>query len=204
MKNLSLIINAILVVLVGVLFWLHFKPSKSNEPFKQINFGDKNMKIAYVDLAKIDSNYKYIIEKKANLEKDLDKIRNSLAFTEQSLRTRRDKLQEEAYELENSTTMSMAQKYEKQNEFQAKYEAFQKDYAAFQENKDSQEKDLEKKYQEFDKEMNDNLLNNIKKYNLKQQYDYILTKQQMLFANDSLDITNDILTLLNEEFETSK
>ncbi|MCX6188378.1 MAG: OmpH family outer membrane protein [Bacteroidetes bacterium] len=204
MKNISLAFNIILTIAVGILFWLHFKGSKGGEPTRQINFGDKNMKIAYVNVEKIDSNYKYITDKRAIMEKEVEISRNSLASAEQSLSGEQQKLQKEAYDLENNSSISMTDKYNKQKELQVRYDKFQQDYAIYQQRKDAMEKDLDIKIQDFNKNMMESLNNNIKKYNLNQQYDYILTKQQMLFANDSLDITQDILQLLNEEYETTK
>ncbi len=204
MKNISLAFNVILTIAVGILFWLHFKGSKGGEPTRQINFGDKNMKIAYVNVEKIDSNYKYITEKRAIMEKEVELSRNSLASAEQSLSGEQQKLQKEAYDLENNSSISMTDKYNKQKELQVRYDKFQQEYAIYQQRKDAMEKDLDIKIQDFNKNMMESLNNNIKKYNLNQQYDYILTKQQMLYANDSLDITQDILQLLNEEYETTK
>lgn len=204
MKNLSLILNLVLTVAVGVLFWLHFKGGKGVEPTKHINFGDKNMRIAYVDVEKIDSSYKFITDKRAIMEKEVEASRNSLASTEQLLAAAQSKLQEDAYNLENNASISMTDKYNKQKELQARYEKFQQDYAAYQQRKDAMERELDAKIQNFNKAMMQSLDNNIKKYNLDQKYDYILTKQQMLLANDSLDITEDILNMLNQEYLDSK
>ena len=162
------------------------------------------MKNAYVNVEKIDSNYKYITEKRAIMEKEVELSRNSLASAEQSLSGEQQKLQKEAYDLENNSSISMTDKYNKQKELQVRYDKFQQEYAIYQQRKDAMEKDLDIKIQDFNKNMMESLNNNIKKYNLNQQYDYILTKQQMLYANDSLDITQDILQLLNEEYETTK
>ncbi len=204
MKNLSLIFNSVLAILIAVLFWLHFKQGKNNEATKQINFGDKNMKIAYVDVEKIDSNYKYILDKRAVMEKEIDNSRNTLASTEQNLGNMQHKLEQDNYDLQNNTSLSMADKYNKQKELEALYGKFQSESAAYQKRKDEMEKELDDKVQKFNKKMMDNLYSNIKKYNLNQKYDYILTKQQMLLANDSLDITEDILKLLNEEYDDTK
>ncbi len=204
MKNLSLILNLVLAVAVGVLFWLHFKGGKGTEATKHINFGDKNMRIAYVDVEKIDSSYKYITDKRSIMEKEVEASRNSLASTEQLLTAAQTKLQEDAYNLENNANISMTDKYNKQKELQARYEKFQQDYAVYQQRKDVMERELDAKIQNFNKAMMQSLDNNIKKYNLDQKYDYILTKQQMLLANDSLDITEDILNMLNQEYLDSK
>lgn len=204
MKNLSLILNLVLAVAIGVLFWLHFKGGKGVEATKHINFGDKNMRIAYVDVEKIDSNYKFITDKRAIMEKEVEASRNSLASTEQLLTAAQTKLQEDAYILENNANISMTDKYNKQKELQVRYDKFQQDYAAYQQRKDAMERELDAKIQNFNKAMMQSLDNNIKKYNLDQKYDYILTKQQMLLANDSLDITEDILNMLNQEYLDSK
>ena len=204
MKNISLVLNAILVVAVAVLFWLHFKSARNGEPTKQINFGDKNMRIAYVNVERIDSNYKYITDKRAIMEKEVDNSRNALTSTEQNLDAAQRKLQEDAYELENDKTISMNDKYNKQKELQARYDKFQQDYAAYQSRKDAMEKELDNKIQSFNKQMMESLNKNIEKYNVVQKYDYILTKQQILAANDSLDITEDILKLLNDEYKGAK
>jgi outer membrane protein len=204
MKNISILLNAILFLAVGVLFWLHFKSGKGGESLKQINFGEKNMRIAYVDVEKIDSNYKYIVDKRAIMEREIDNSRNSLASTEQNLAAAQQKLQDDAYALENNTSISMANKYNMQKELQARYEKFQGDYAAYQSRKDAMEKELDNKVQSFNKQMMESLNKNIEKYNKDQHYDYILTKQQMLAANDSLDITEDILKLLNDEYADTK
>ena len=142
MKSISLIVNAVLLVAVGILFWLHFKGNRVSEPTKQINFGDKNMRIAFVDVEKIDSNYKYIVDKRAIMEREVDNSRNSLASTEQNLTVAQQKLQQDAYDLENNTSISMSEKYNKQKELQARYEKFQQDYSSYQNTKDAKEKEV--------------------------------------------------------------
>jgi len=204
MKYFSLIVNIVLLIAVGILFRLYFKTPKVSEPLKQINFGDKNMRIAFVDVDKIDSNYKYITDKRALMEKDIENSRNALASTEQNLDAAHRKIEQDAYDLENNTSISMTEKYNKQKELQVRYDKFQQDYTAYQNRKESMEKQLDNKIQMFNKQMMDNLNKNIEKYNKEQKYDYILTRQQMLAANDSLDITEDILKLLNDEYEDSK
>jgi outer membrane protein len=49
----------------------------------------------------------------------------------------------------------------------------------------------------------DSLNNFLKRYNEKMNFDYIFSYNRggsILTANDSLDITNEVLKLLNEEF----
>jgi outer membrane protein len=208
MKYLSLALNAILLIAVAVLFWFHFKDHKAaSAPTKQINFGDKNMRIAFVDIARMDSSYKFITDKRGELNQKEEAMRRELMNDERNLTIAQQKLQQDAAELENDSKISMTDKYNKQKELQARYEKFQMDYEKYSQRKDGLEKKLNDDMARFTSEMMDNLFNNIKKYNADQKYDYILAKQQqggILAANDSLDITDDILTMLNEAYKEGK
>lgn len=205
MKNLSLALNGVMLVAIAVLFWLHFS-GKGATQSKQINFGEKNMKIAFVDVGKLDSNYKFITEKRAVMEKKVEGMRSSLGDKEQYFAVMQQKLQDEAAALENDSKISMTDKFNKQKDLQARYEKLQQDYSTFVRQKEEMEKSLDEELSKFNKEMMDNLFDNINKYNAEQKYDYILAKQQLggiLAANDSLDITDDILKMLNEQYESS-
>jgi outer membrane protein len=205
MKNVSLVLNIVLLVAVGVLFWLFFTSKKAQSPTKQINFGDKNMRIAFVDIARLDTTYKYITDRRYELNQKEDNMRRELSNVERGLAAQQQSLQEDAASLENDPKISMTEKYNRQKELQVRYENFQAAYEQYSRRKDDMEKKLNDDLNKFNKEMMDNLFNNIKKYNADQKYDYILARQYqggLLAANDSLDITEDILTMLNEEYKT--
>lgn len=206
MKNVSLALNGLMLIAIAVLFWLHFS-SKSSSPTKQINFGEKNMKIAFVDVGKLDSNYKFITEKRSVMEKKVAGMRNSLGDKEQYFAVMQQKLQDEAAVLENDSKISMTDKFNKQKDLQARYEKLQQDYSTFVRQKEEMERGLDDELTKFNKEMMDNLFENINKYNAEQKYDYILAKQQLggiLAANDSLDITDDILKMLNDQYDAQE
>jgi len=69
MKNFLPVVTAILAILVGVLFFLHFKNHSqldkiSSKVTKQDTMQDKPLHIAYVDLDSIQEKYDYYREKK--------------------------------------------------------------------------------------------------------------------------------------------
>lgn len=72
MKNLSLILNVILFLLVGVLFYLHFTGKKPSTVQPQIIKTDGKTvtvpQIAYVDLDSLQANYGFFKAGKAALE----------------------------------------------------------------------------------------------------------------------------------------
>jgi outer membrane protein len=72
MKNLSIALNAVLFVLVGVLFYLHFSSkNKSGATPQIIQTNGKNVtvpQIAYIDIDSFQTNYAYFKTGKATLE----------------------------------------------------------------------------------------------------------------------------------------
>ena len=58
MKNLSLVLNAVLIVVVGVLYYLHFSGRPKSTPAGSTALpGD--MKIAYINSDSVLKNYEY-------------------------------------------------------------------------------------------------------------------------------------------------
>ena len=83
MKNLSLILNAVLIVAVGVLFYLHFsaKGSTTAGPAKAegISIYQPDVPIVYVNIDTLLSNYEYFndmqndfADKQSELEAELN------------------------------------------------------------------------------------------------------------------------------------
>jgi outer membrane protein len=84
MKNLSLILNAVLLVAVGVLFYLHFSSAKPSATTASTPIGD--VTIAYINSDSIVTHYTFMDDSKATLEakakkldSDLNNRANSLA-----------------------------------------------------------------------------------------------------------------------------
>jgi outer membrane protein len=93
MKNLSLIINGVLAIAIGVLFFLHFrdcKSSKSGSATLPSSPGSASGAIAYVDLDTLENYYNYYKDKKAELEKSQTNL-------ESILQSKADALQRDAY-----------------------------------------------------------------------------------------------------------
>ena len=90
MKDLSLILNAVLLVAVGVLFYLHFSGSKPavSGGGGTLTGAPGELKIAYVNSDSILQNYDYLKANKVQLEEKTKKI-------EQEYRNRAQGLQNE-------------------------------------------------------------------------------------------------------------
>src|SRR5688572_21515769 len=105
MKDLSLILNAVLLVAVGVLFYLHFSGGKaaSGGSGTSVSGVPGELKIAYINSDSILQNYDYLKANRVTLEEKTKKI-------EQEYRNRAQGLQNEitAYQ-RNVSNMTLGQ-----------------------------------------------------------------------------------------------
>src|ERR1700755_1717942 len=84
MKNLSLILNAVLIVAVGVLYYLHFAaPKASSASVEAANVS--NVPIAYINADSVLKNYDYFKASREKLETKGKKLDQDLQNRAQSL-----------------------------------------------------------------------------------------------------------------------
>lgn len=195
MKNSSLVLNGLLFVLVGILYYLHFSGGKSTVseaivPPAALSGG--GVKIAYVNTDTLFANYQWYKDQKAALEQRIKSAENSLISKQQDL----EKDMAAFKQKDASGNYSPAQ-------LQPEYDALMKRAQALAE----EEARLTKQLSEQEAKAANDLIANIETQlkNLQSQigYDYILSYArgggQVLLTNDSLDITRQVLQLLNAQ-----
>lgn len=191
MKNLPIILNVILFALVGHLYYLQLKSPKV-EPAAVIappTAQAGGVRIAYVNGDTLDAQYEWLKQQKAAIEQ-------RLANAEKNLANKEDALMKDAAALQ--------QKFQEGNMTQAEAE---KQQAALMQRGQKLEEEkirLSKSLAEDQKKAFNDLYANVEAQlrALSSQigYDYIFSYSrggQILFANDSLDITKEVLNLLN-------
>lgn len=200
MKNVLSIITAILAVLVGVLFYLHFKNhSKLDRITDRMAIKDtgtvKPLKIAYVDLDSIQEKYQYYREKMAEFEKKKESADRELNGSFQKIENERVAFVQRG----NAIT-------------QVEAEAFQRDYTRKMQNLENQKRVMEgniqeegiKTMEELRKRINDFLT----EYNKTKDYSYIFSYSaglNVLFYKDTAyNITDEVVAGLNEAYQRSK
>jgi outer membrane protein len=196
MKNILLPLNVVLAVAVAVLFFLHFKSSKS--PVTSVASdakGAHSLKIAYVDLDSIQEKYVYYKEKMTEFERKKESADRELNTAFQRIENER---------------ATFAQRGEAIT--QAEAENFQREYTRKMQNLESQKRNFEnniqqdgmKTMEDLRKRINDFLV----EYNKTKSYSLIFSTSSsvnVLFHKDStLDITNDIVAGLNAAYNKSK
>ncbi|HLP95464.1 MAG TPA: OmpH family outer membrane protein [Saprospiraceae bacterium] len=191
MKNLPLILNIILFALVGHLYYLNSQKSGGSAPQAILPPASQTggARIAYVNADTLDAKYEWLKEQKTAIEQRLANAEKSLAGKEEAL-------------MKDAATLQ--QKFQEGNMTQAEAEKQQAALMQRGQKLEEEKMRLSKSLSEDQKKAFDDLYANVeaKLKTLSSQigYDYILSYSrggQILMANDSLDITKQVLELLN-------
>ncbi len=208
MKNLSLILNGVLAVAVGILFYqvnnLKHAGVDDNSGMTEVavkptvtasstNLGDA--KIAYVNTDSINEKYQYIA--------DFTKVlKGKKAALEAQMESMTMKFQKEYQEFQQSAQAGIAPQSELQKQ-QQNLERQQQELA----NKELQMQNLGVELEEKNMELNKNVKEFLKRFN-EGKFDYILSYSDLvptiLLTNPKLDITTQVLQGLNDEYKASK
>lgn len=193
MKNLPLILNIVLLVAVGVLFFLHFSPSTSAKNAESdLNPGD--LKIAFINSDTVLKYYDYLKVNKVQLEDKTKKM-------EQEYRNRAQGLQNEiaAYQ-RNVSSMTLGQVRATEEELGKKQQNLQ----MYQQSLSQQ---LMQEESTLNKELYDRITTFLKKYGSEKKLQVVLKfdpTSDVLFAGEALDISKDVLSGLNTEYNLEK
>lgn len=193
MKNLSLILNVVLLIAVGVLYFMHFSENSDKEqetPEVEVS-GEYTM--AFINSDSVLQNYEYFKKIQSDLQKKTSQLEAEYQNRAQGLQKEVNDYQQNASNL----TMGQARALEenlmqKQQNLQLYQQKLSQDLMN-EENKMSQE--LYKKMSSFLREYGEaNDLKMVVRFN---------QGSDVLFADDALDITQPVIKGLNEEYTAS-
>ncbi len=194
MKNLSLIINIVLLVAVGVLFFLHFTKSKTEFASTNSLSVPSDLKIALINSDSILKYYDFLLVNRKTLEAKSQKL-------EQEFRNRAQGLQNEIANYQrsvNNLTLSQAK-------------ALEEDLGKKQQNLQLYQQSLGQQMAEEEGKLNKELYERVtaflKKYSSEKELQVVLKydpASDVLFASKSLDITKDVIKGLNEAYATER
>jgi len=199
MKNLPLISNALLFLLVGILFFLHFSgKSHSNVTRQVIQADGKSItvpQIAYVDIDSFQNNYSYFKTGRAALEQRQKSMEAELDRSMSAFQAEYAALAQKAQTMTEEEGMAAQQKLaDKQQKIE--------------ERKQVMEAQFMKETQDFNIKLQEKIVAFLKKYNANGAYTYILPYSKetinLLYVNPLNDITSDVLKGMNEEYAAGK
>jgi outer membrane protein len=197
MKNASLILNIVLLIAVGVLYFLHFSGGSSASISSSDDQGSKvpsDIKIAFITSDSVLEHYEYLKVNKEQLEAKTKKM-------DQEYRNRAQGLQNEiaAYQ-RNVGSMTLSQ-----------VRATEEDLGKKQQNLQLYQQSLGQALMEeeakLNKELYDRVTTFLKKYGAEHDLQVVLKydpSSDVLYGGQALDITGDVIKGLNDGYQTEK
>ncbi len=190
MKNISLILNVILLGAIAHLYYLNSKkatsgPTAITVPANQM----AGAKIAWVNADTLDAQYEWLKDQKKSIEQRMKNAGNSLV-------TKRDALARDMSDFEQKAQRNDVAPADLQKE----YEVLQGRQQKLADEADRLDKQVSEEQKKAFNDLYANVEAQLKTLSSQIGYDYIMSYSrggQLLMANDSLNITRQVLSLLN-------
>jgi len=168
-------------------------PKMDEEPTSADNTTSGGLKIAFVEVDSLMTQYEFCKEKSLDLQKKSNNARNTLNQKGQQLQSAAANFQQK---LQNNGFTSREQAESQQAAIQRQQQSLQELQARL-------ENELANETAKFNEALRDSLMNFLNAYNKDKKYDLILTKQgdNILYAAKRFDITNDVIKGLNKRYK---
>ena len=195
MKNLSLVLNVVLVLAVGYLYYYDFSGKKTNDTFAKFNshsmVTDSNGNkppIAYVELDSLNENITYIKDRRKELEAEMKEIETEQENAYRGLQSQKDNflkrgaaITEEEAQIFQGKLIEQQQAIDQRKQVQSQ-KLNEKSFTIMD--------DIQKKLKEF-----------LADYNKDKKYMYIFTTgtglDYMVYKDSALNITSDVIKGMN-------
>jgi outer membrane protein len=191
------IINIILFIGLVVLYFIVLKPGKENAPNMALlqKASSGSVTVAYVNSDSILAHYDLVKSMRTELESKTLRLENELKSKQATFEKDAAYFQEQV-DKKSISEASAQEIYGQLMGEQQKLIELREKYSS----------ELSKQEYDLNLLLLDSLNNFLERYNKQMKFDYILSYNKggnILNANDSLDITSDVIKLLNEEFVKS-
>lgn len=190
-----LALNIVMLVGIIILYVLHFSGSgaKSNSISGAVEKASKGaISVAFVNNDSILSNYELVKKMRADLTEKGKRLEAEVAGKQKAFEKDAAYFQEQ-----------VAKKAISDQSAQEIYGQLQQNQQKIYQLRDQYTAELQQSEMDMNVALLDSVMNFLHRYNEKYKFDYILgfTKGgNILYANDTLDVTGDVLKALNEEY----
>jgi outer membrane protein len=199
MKNISLIINIVLFIALGVLYFLYFSLKSqinTESPSGSASGVAAAGSIVYVNSDSLMGKYDMYFDMKKEFEDKQRRLEAELNMKGKSYENNVADYQDKAQK--GLITRSKAQEMEQQ------LMVDQQNLMKYRDNLSAQ---LAEEQQVMNRMLINNIVEYLKEYNKKHNYQYVMSHAfggNLLYVPDSLDITIDVLKGLNEKYSEEK
>ncbi len=197
MKNLSLALNGVLLVAVGILYYLHFSGKSTADSDVAGAPGPINVSsqgIVYVNSDSLLDSYDFYKDQKAKFEAEQNRIQNEL-------KGESDKLQKDAalYQ-QQAIGMTDMERQQKEQQLGMRQQNLM-------DKKDAMLGKLDQMQASSSEELYTKLNTYLREFNAGKNLQFVLGYQKgggILFANDSLNVTRQVIEGLNKAYAAEK
>lgn len=210
MKNLGPILNVVLLIAVGVLFYMQFSSNccsaepageavpttEPQEESAEATTADGEFMVAILNMDTIQEQFQMMLDLEKQLTAKQKATINRLEATQRGI-------EQEMMELQQKAQSGMAS----ETELAAKYQELQDRGGRFEQNRVAEEERLYKMQDDLTKDLRNTMNDYLDRYNKDGQYDLILRYGEVseIFQHKgATDITSDVVTGLNEEYAASQ
>lgn len=198
MKNISLILNAVLLLAVIVLYVKVFNNSSENQGTYTYNAADStntgHLPIAYINIDSLLLKYQFAIDANENLMKKQESSRVDLNMKAKQLQSEMNEFQRK---LENNAFLSRERAEKEQSRLMQKEQDLQ------QMNQQLTQ-ELVAAQQKVSEQLRDTIDVFLKEYNKKHNFQVILSNtanDNVMIAKEGYDITSEVIELLNKRIK---
>ena len=157
---------------------------------KALSTAPAELKIAYVEMDSIQSQYQFCKDMEPTLEKKAQNSRNTLAQKQQNLQQAAAKFQQDLQN--NKYTQAQAE------QINAGLQKQNNDLQSLAQRLDTE---LAQEQQNYLQAVNDSIQHFLEQYNKSKKYAFIVTRSGLLYADHAYDITNEVVTGLNKAYK---
>ena len=197
MKNFLLASNIVLLVLVGVLFYLHFNTGRKEVTRQAVQLGNTTTptgnRVAYLDLDSLQQNYEYYKKIKVEFERKQAASNDEITGLQKRYQGRAMQLQQKGATMNPQEQQGAMEEINKmQQDLQNKKQSLDNDLYAYNL---KMKEDILKRIQNF-----------LKEYNSDGRYSYIFSYEPgiMFYKDTTLNITADVIRGLNDLYAKTK
>lgn len=185
------IFRALSIIAVASLMASCNKQASKMDEAVDVEGASAGMRLAYVEIDSLTTQYEFAKEKTAELEKKSANARNTIAQKTQQLESNVNNFQRK---LQNNGFTSR----EQAENAQAALQREQNNLVALQQRL---ENELAQEQSKFLQALQDSLDSFLTIYNQDKKYDMIVNKAAVLFADPKYDITQDVINGMNKRYK---
>ena len=199
MKNLSVVLNVVLLAAVGYLYYYNFSGSKNTNPaspnVNTIKVNDSTLnqpRIAYVELDSLNENIVFFKQKRKQLEAEQKQYEAEILKDTKTLETKQNIF----FQKNPNATPEEVQNFRAQ---------LTPEIQALEDKKQKQSQALNQKSFDVMEKIQKNLKALLLDYNKKKKYQYILSTgsglEYLIYKDSALNITKDLIKEMNEKMK---